>query len=645
VYRVCDGMTLRFRVLLLYLLIGVLVIVIVGGLLPSTLQAQQRDAVTRESLVQLRHIDYALSGFVEEARYDVLELSMNPLVRTRDDARFTSFLNASEATFEYTVTPPEQAIVDLFRAYQRSHPYVSSVYMGRENGAFVRAYPRARPTEYDPRDRPWYQLGKAHPGEVVKTDPYRAVTTPDVNIGIVTALVDEDGTVYGVVGADITLVNLTSYLVSVSRASAGEMLLVDPNGTILAAGDPALLFSDVGAVLGDQSPTFLETDEGVLYLDDRFLVYRRSPALGWTIGTFVPFDLIGQRVNEAVRTVILFVVFGLGLLAVFTLAGLDHLVIHPLARLTRESRRIAETGDLDQEIEVTGSGEIAVLSRSLRAMVETIATMERGRRQALAELRAYRDHLEETVAERTRDLARAKEQAESADRLKSAFLATMSHELRTPLNSIIGFSGILLQGLAGPLNPEQRKQLGMVHDSAQHLLALINDVLDISKIEAGEFRLAGEPVPVPAVLTKAVATVRPLADEKGLPIEMAVDPAAGEVWGDRRRIEQVFLNLLSNAVKFTEQGHVRVACAREGDRVVTSIQDTGIGIAEEDLARIFQPFSQVETGLTRRYEGTGLGLSISKRLTEMMGGTIEVESRVGRGSTFRVLLPAYREGQ
>ncbi|HOV67639.1 MAG TPA: ATP-binding protein, partial [Methanoregulaceae archaeon] len=255
------------------------------------------------------------------------------------------------------------------------------------------------------------------------------------------------------------------------------------------------------------------------------------------------------------------------------------------------------------------------------------------------------DHLEETVAERTRDLARAKEQAESADRLKSAFLATMSHELRTPLNSIIGFSGILLQGLAGPLNPEQRKQLGMVHDSAQHLLALINDVLDISKIEAGEFRLAGEPVPVPAVLTKAVATVRPLADEKGLPIEMAVDPAAGEVWGDRRRIEQVFLNLLSNAVKFTEQGHVRVACAREGDRVVTSIQDTGIGIAEEDLARIFQPFSQVETGLTRRYEGTGLGLSISKRLTEMMGGTIEVESRVGRGSTFRVLLPAYREGQ
>lgn len=644
-YRVCDGMTLRFRVLLLYLLIGVLVIVIVGGLLPSTLQAQQRDAVTRESLVQLRHIDYALSGFVEEARYDVLELSMNPLVRTRDDARFTSFLNASEATFEYTVTPPEQAIVDLFRAYQRSHPYVSSVYMGRENGAFVRAYPRARPTAYDPRDRPWYQLGKAHPGEVVKTDPYRAVTTPDVNIGIVTALVDEDGTVYGVVGADITLVNLTSYLVSVSRASAGEMILVDPNGTILAAGDPALLFSDVGAVLGDQSPTFLETDEGVLYLDDRFLVYRRSPALGWTIGTFVPFDLIGQRVNEAVRTVILFVVFGLGLLAVFTLAGLDHLVIHPLARLTRESRRIAETGDLDQEIEVTGSGEIAVLSRSLRAMVETIATMERGRRQALAELRAYRDHLEETVAERTRDLARAKEQAESADRLKSAFLATMSHELRTPLNSIIGFSGILLQGLAGPLNPEQRKQLGMVHDSAQHLLALINDVLDISKIEAGEFRLAGEPVPVPAVLTKAVATVRPLADEKGLPIEMAVDPAAGEVWGDRRRIEQVFLNLLSNAVKFTEQGHVRVACAREGDRVVTSIQDTGIGIAEEDLARIFQPFSQVETGLTRRYEGTGLGLSISKRLTEMMGGTIEVESRVGRGSTFRVLLPAYREGQ
>ena len=633
-------MTLRSRVLLLYLFIAVLVVILVGGLLPTTLQAQHLNAVSSESIVQLRHIDYALSNFLDEARYDVLELSMNPVVRTPDDTRFTSFLNASEETFEYSITPSEQVIIDLFQGYQRSHPYVSSVYMGRENGAFVRSFPRARPTAYDPRDRPWYVLGRANMGQVVKTDPYRAVTTPDVNIGIVTALVDANGTVFGVVGADITLVNLTSYLTSVGRAGAGEMLLVDANGTVLAAQDPSLLFGDVETILGDQARAFLEEDEGVVVLEDRYLVHYTSPKLGWKIGTYVPFDVIGQRVNDSIRNVLLFVVLALGLLIALTLLGLEYLVIRPLSSLTQVSRRIAETGDLDQDIRVAGPGEIATLGQSFRAMVEKIGTEERGRREALAELQAHRDNLEVVVAERTRDLALAKEQAESADRLKSAFLATMSHELRTPLNSIIGFSGILLQELAGPLNPEQRKQLGMVYDSSEHLLALINDVLDISKIEAGEFTLADESVSIPAVVTMAVATVRPLADRKGLAIELAVDPGAGKVRGDRRRIEQVFLNLLSNAVKFTDQGHVRVECSRQGDHVVTSIGDTGIGISEIDLARLFRPFSQVDTGLTRQYEGTGLGLSISKKLVEMMGGTIEVESEVGRGSTFSVRLPA-----
>ena len=633
-------MTLRSRVLLLYLIIAVLVVVLVGGLLPMTLQAQHLEAVSAESIVQLRHIDFALSSFMNESRYDVLELSMNPVVRTRDDARFTSFLNATEETFEYAITPQEQAIIDLFQGYQDSHPYVSSVYMGRENGAFVRSFPRARPTAYDPRDRPWYVLGRANPFQVVKTEPYRAVTTPDANIGIVTALVDTNGTVYGVIGADITLDNLASYLSSVSRAGGGEMLLVDQDGTVLAAQETSLLFGDVETILGDQAHSFLEADEGVVTLEDRYLVHYTSPELGWKIGTYVPFDVMGQRVNDSIRSVLLFVVLALGLLIALTLVGLEYLVIHPLSSLTQVSRRIAETGDLDQEIRVTGSGEIALLGQSFRAMVEKIGAEERGRREALAELQANRDNLEEIVAERTRDLALAKEQAESTDRLKSAFLATMSHELRTPLNSIIGFSGILLQELAGPLNPQQKKQLGMVYDSSEHLLALINDVLDISKIEAGGFTLADELVSIPAVITKAVATIRPLADKKGLPVEMAVDPGAGEVRGDRRRVEQVFLNLLSNAVKFTDQGRVRVECSRQGDHLVTSIADTGIGISEKDLSGLFQPFSQVDTGLTRRYEGTGLGLSISRRLVEKMGGTITVESEVGRGSTFSVRLPA-----
>ena len=152
--------------------------------------------------------------------------------------------------------------------------------MGRENGAFIRSYPRARPTAYDPRERPWYILAKEHPGEVSVTDPYPAVTTDDVNIGIVTPLQDENGTIYGVVGADITLVNLTRYISTVGSVGGGEMILADQEGTILAAGDSARLFGNISDILGDQAATFLTSNEGVLVLNGTYLMYYTSPDLG-----------------------------------------------------------------------------------------------------------------------------------------------------------------------------------------------------------------------------------------------------------------------------------------------------------------------------------------------------------------------------
>jgi hypothetical protein len=261
------------------------------------------------------------------------------------------------------------------------------------------------------------------------------------------------------------------------------------------------------------------------------------------------------------------------------------------------------------------------------------------RKQAEEAIRELNVTLENRVAKRTAELAVAKERAEESDRLKSAFLATMSHELRTPLNSIIGFTGIILQGLTGPLNGEQAKQLAMVQSSARHLLALINDVLDISKIEAGQLEIRAEKFDLPATLEKVAASVKPLADKKGLALRVVLSPGVGPVVSDRLRVEQVLLNLLNNAVKFTERGEVTLTVEAGPGPLRISVADTGIGIKPEDMEKIFQPFRQIDSGLTRQHEGTGLGLTICRRLANLLGGEISAKSTWGEGSVFTFVLP------
>ncbi|RJQ53473.1 MAG: HAMP domain-containing protein [Desulfobacteraceae bacterium] len=274
------------------------------------------------------------------------------------------------------------------------------------------------------------------------------------------------------------------------------------------------------------------------------------------------------------------------------------------------------------------------------------------------QIQRHADDLEKRVAERTAELEIAMEKAKEADQLKSAFLAAMSHELRTPLNSIIGFTGILLQGLVGALNEEQKKQLGMVKESAHHLLSLINDVLDISKIEAGQLDLFKEPFDLREAIVLAVKTLTPLAGKKGLSMEIDMPPEMGRITSDRRRVEQILINLINNAVKFTDKGKVSVhAEIVDSDRASNrpedctgstqkvkyaevKVIDTGIGIKDEDIGRLFKAFQQIETGLARRFEGTGLGLSICKKLVGLLGGEIYAESAgSGKGSVFSFRLP------
>ena len=258
-------------------------------------------------------------------------------------------------------------------------------------------------------------------------------------------------------------------------------------------------------------------------------------------------------------------------------------------------------------------------------------------------------HLEQDALEREPaqvELSAAKIAAEDASRAKSAFLTNMSHELRTPLNAVIGYSEMLVEEAQGLQQPQMAADLEKIRSSGKHLLGIINDILDLSKVEAGKMELYYEEVLLDALLDEVLNVVQALAESRGNTLQLLKPEPLGSRYTDLTRLRQVLLNLLSNACKFTERGRVTMrAEARVQDGVRWSyfaVQDTGIGITPEQLARLFAPFTQADVSTTKKYGGTGLGLSITRSLCEMLGGSLQVESRFGQGSTFTVSLPDTR---
>jgi len=231
-------------------------------------------------------------------------------------------------------------------------------------------------------------------------------------------------------------------------------------------------------------------------------------------------------------------------------------------------------------------------------------------------------------------------QLEIADRHKSEFLASMSHELRTPLNAVIGFSEVLLERMFGEINPKQEEYLQDVLSSGRHLLSLINDILDLAKIEAGRMELEVTDFHLPQAIDNSVTLVRERAARRSIALDVAIDPELGEIKGDERKVKQVLLNLLSNAIKFTpEGGRVDVHAGMVDGVAEISVSDTGVGIAPEDHEAVFEEFRQVGTDYAKKHEGTGLGLTLSRRFVELHGGKIWVKSQLGQGATFTFTLP------
>jgi len=322
--------------------------------------------------------------------------------------------------------------------------------------------------------------------------------------------------------------------------------------------------------------------------------------------------------------------------------------------VSADQRRIGEIGLIDPK-----SGEampveaIAGKILSEHGELTAVVTILHDRREAIEKAKLYEqlkqasDELGRKIQAATADIAQQNEllrrqaiELEQASALKSQFLANMSHEFRTPLNAMLGYTSMLLQGVGGPIDPPARRQLSRIESNGRHLLAIINEILDISRIEAGRMPLQISSFKLPELVAEVRAELEPIILRSSVRIALELPRDLKPVTTDRQKVKQILLNLLSNALKFTHEGGVTIGARRLKDRMVSiSVTDTGIGIADADQEKIFEDFRQLDNSPTRAYGGTGLGLSICRRLALMLGGRLTVESQLGKGSVFTLILP------
>ncbi|MEO7797279.1 MAG: ATP-binding protein, partial [Opitutaceae bacterium] len=332
-------------------------------------------------------------------------------------------------------------------------------------------------------------------------------------------------------------------------------------------------------------------------------------------------------------------------------------ISEPIVQLAEVAQRVAREGDYTARANIKGGGETAVLIDAFNSMLGTIQQRDADlliakdaavqARERLAEINAMLEEsnrtLERKVADRTVDLQKATMAAKEASQAKSSFLAKMSHELRTPMNAIIGYSEILVEDATDRRDEGAVADLRKILGAARHLLGLINDVLDLSKIEAGRMDLYLETFDVGKLVQEVVSTAQPLIDRNGNRVSVECPADFGQMHADATKLRQILLNLLSNASKFTDHGEINLLISREqraeGPSIVLRVRDSGIGMTPEQQGKLFQAFSQADHSTSAKYGGTGLGLAISRQFALLMGGDISVESVHGGGSTFTVRLP------
>ena len=527
-------------------------------------------------------------------------------------------------------------------------------------------------TAYDPRQRPWYQAALAQKNRTFTT-VYPSASTGQLLITLAQPVYGPDGTVTGVVGADLFLRALTQRLQEQKISANGVAMLIDEQGYLVASSTAEDLFKSVDSKLVRLKPNesanatmrqayaamlalqpektaapalptaaslALQTNMSTAQGDKLIAAVRpfgKSQGLQWTMIVAAPDeDFAGETRKSIQQSVyVTLAVLVLGALAATLFA---YSLSRRFASLTQAAAELGR-GQVPQVQSTAKITEVRTLSTAMRSSALEIVSKRQEIEQQAAALGDANEHLEERVTQRTQELEASREEALLAARAKASFLATMSHEIRTPLNGVVGMTTLLSDT---PLSDEQKDYVHTMRVSSDQLLGVINDILDFSKIESGKLELEDEPLNLRTTIEEACDMASSRAREKNLPLLIDIASGVPEwVRGDVTRLRQVLLNFINNAIKFTELGEITVSVqvqqefsANQNALLEFRVKDTGIGIVQDRQAALFESFTQVDASTARRYGGTGLGLAICKRLADVMGGTVGVESAPGVGSTF-----------
>jgi len=659
-----------------YLLVGIAALIIlpliVGRASYVRLKKQRLDTITVGVERELGHLQFALSRFFEDVQNDLHSLVMNPTIRTREDIDFTSFLDANEETFEYDYSPLEEEIITIFNSFRISHPYVNSVYMGRENGSFVRSHPRAKPTEYDPRDRPWYKASKANKGEIVRTYPYRSVTTSDINLGIVTTLLDSSEEVFGVVGMDITLVNLSDYISHCRVGRNGQIILTNFDGIILGCQKKQFLFSKIDTLLGDKSAQFLENENGTIVFNrgngNNYLFYLSDSYIGLKVGVIIPESQIDSEIKSAVMPTIFEVFSGMGLVCLILLIGLNLFVLKPLDKLTDSTTRITQTGDLSSRVDIDSRDEFGNLGRSFNTMIEGLQKSRESLERTENELRHHKENLEILVQERTAELEESREEAlesmqeaikqkkiaedisnklsrsydrlQKLEKLRDDLTNMIIHDMRNPLTAIL--SSIDLISAKDIPYRAKREIFNTLETSSTELSMMVETLLDVTRLEQGRMPVKLEKCNILELLDKCMESMHAIAEYEHVNLYKSGDKLT--LKADCNLTYRIVINLLSNAIRYSSpEDTVKAIVTQEGEMALIEVVDKGPGIPEKYKNIIFEKFGHVDLRQLNVKRSIGLGLAFCKMAVQAQNGEIGVRSEVGDGSTFWFTLPLYPE--